>query len=622
MNMGDTLHRKLSLCLVFCLFGLCIQCIVYVIVYPENNYVISIVQASRELLGGVSAPAESFQSPFSSTLNDASLSVKLAVQDVLKPGYVSVEAQHTLYEPLINLTNTLDVHSHSVTSSDLIIIPDERNVAIGCAIKWNKRKSNSWINFVNIHPLFRYFLPSFCRTSTAEYHYHFYLTHDYDDELLSYEEGQNVMIRRFKELIKKQCNSKVNVSLNIIKLDYKGKPAWAQNDAMMAAYLDNMPYYYRVNDDTVFKTKNWTPTLIGALNKFVPHNVGVVGPTHRGGNIGILTYDFVNIKHLDIFGFYYPRAFPDWFADDWITKVYKATSHMKKIGDVKIVHMLTGGRYIWHPDKKKLLKDEIANGQAILKKWIDVQNKQQNKEIKELKIVSYNLATDDINKILGLIRNAQLMAVYYPDWKMRIYAENPKCNKYPSVHYKYINKLRLLGCEVVYINTDVITIAPMLWKYFVMDDPTVSRYIIRLANSRISEREQRLVELWEKSNHRYHVIRDHPSHSNQIIVDGLFGGVGLAVSPRTQAPFGAWSASMVDKDSFEPLTHRQFLNRRLSPVIKVDLLCHDSVSCKQWENCTGIARRKNPQDYVGQKYDAYHVPIKKEIILSDKKCIL
>ena len=39
------------------------------------------------------------------------------------------------------------------------------------------------------------------------------------------------------------------------------------------------------------------------------------------GNIAILTHDFVHRTHVDIFGFYYPRVFTDWFADDWITGI-------------------------------------------------------------------------------------------------------------------------------------------------------------------------------------------------------------------------------------------------------------------------------------------------------------
>jgi hypothetical protein len=34
---------------------------------------------------------------------------------------------------------------------------------------------------------------------------------------------------------------------------------------MMAAYLDNMDYYYRVNDDTVMETRAWTDKFIYEL---------------------------------------------------------------------------------------------------------------------------------------------------------------------------------------------------------------------------------------------------------------------------------------------------------------------------------------------------------------------
>ena len=66
----------------------------------------------------------------------------------------------------------------------------------------------------------------------------------------------------------------------------------------------NMEYYYRINDDTEMKTKNWTEQFIDALENFDPPNVGVVGPTHTGGNTRILTSDFVHYTHIEIHGFY------------------------------------------------------------------------------------------------------------------------------------------------------------------------------------------------------------------------------------------------------------------------------------------------------------------------------
>jgi len=71
------------------------------------------------------------------------------------------------------------------------------------------------------------------------------------------------------------------------------------------------------------RTSGWTEKFIRTLEGYDPALVGVVGPNHSGGNVGILTYDFVHRTHVDIFGYYYPRLFTDWWGDAWITRVYK-----------------------------------------------------------------------------------------------------------------------------------------------------------------------------------------------------------------------------------------------------------------------------------------------------------
>ena len=71
--------------------------------------------------------------------------------------------------------------------------------------------------------------------------------------------------------------------------------------------------------------------------------MGVVGPTHSGGNTGILTYDFVHRTHVDIFGFYYPRLFTDWWGDDWITRIYKP-HRCTKLSSARLAHTSSLGR--------------------------------------------------------------------------------------------------------------------------------------------------------------------------------------------------------------------------------------------------------------------------------------
>ena len=102
--------------------------------------------------------------------------------------------------------------------------------------------------------------------------------------------------------------------VQLVQCNHRGKPAWAQNDAMMEAYIDGMDYGYRINDDTLLKRPGWTEAFINVLSSMDPPNVGVVGPTHSGGNTNILTYDFTSSVHIDVFGFHYPKIFTDWYA--------------------------------------------------------------------------------------------------------------------------------------------------------------------------------------------------------------------------------------------------------------------------------------------------------------------
>ena len=41
-----------------------------------------------------------------------------------------------------------------------------------------------------------------------------------------------------------------------------------------------------------------------------------------GGERFIQTQSFVSRKHMEIFGFYFPKEIKNWFCDDWITKIY------------------------------------------------------------------------------------------------------------------------------------------------------------------------------------------------------------------------------------------------------------------------------------------------------------
>jgi len=96
----------------------------------------------------------------------------------------------------------------------------------------------------------------------------------------------------------------------------------------------------------------------------------VVGPLHKGGNEDILTYDFVHRSHIDIFGYYYPRIFTDWWADTWISHVY-GTQRTLKLPGVRLVHTLeVGQRYQVRSSKAKYLKDQLEEDGITLNRCV------------------------------------------------------------------------------------------------------------------------------------------------------------------------------------------------------------------------------------------------------------
>jgi len=217
-------------------------------------------------------------------------------------------------------------------------------------------------------PLFNHLIPSLCKTLSPGFKYSMWLGYDHDDPILSLPGAADLMLEAIKETTGPGCD----IDTHLIRMEYGGNPTWAQNDAILAAHKAGADYFYRVNDDSVLASQQWTEKFVSALASMNPPNVGVVGPAHTGGNTRILTYDFTSRKHVEIFGFHYPRAFRSWWGDDWITLVY-SPGHMKKLPDVKLDHKLEDIRYSVGEDMAKLgvLQREVDLHKATLQQYIN-----------------------------------------------------------------------------------------------------------------------------------------------------------------------------------------------------------------------------------------------------------
>lgn len=67
---------------------------------------------------------------------------------------------------------------------------------------------------------------------------------------------------------------------------------------------------------------------------------------------------------------------------------------------------------------------------------------------------------------------------------------------------------------------------PMQWRFLVLGDNTVQKFLARDLDSRITQREMDAVNEWEKSSKLFHAMRDHPAHETPIL-GGMWGGKNL-----------------------------------------------------------------------------------------------
>ena len=118
-------------------------------------------------------------------------------------------------------------------------------IAVGGGLKFPKCK-NVTEKFFSDQSLFKEFLPSFCKTiSHGDFVYHFIFMYDFNDQCLSNETTREQMTLLFKNRLEKTCPPGVVKGFELLPCQYSGKPAWAQNDAMLAAYWRNFTFFYR-----------------------------------------------------------------------------------------------------------------------------------------------------------------------------------------------------------------------------------------------------------------------------------------------------------------------------------------------------------------------------------------
>lgn len=194
-------------------------------------------------------------------------------------------------------------------------------------------------------------------------------------------------------------------------------------------------------------------------------------------------------------------------------------------------------------------------------------------------VISYSVYGESPKYLVGMVRNIELAAQLYPNWYVAVYCDHNA--------YNFLSPYSNLHHTSLILHDDDHWCPRMMARFLIADDPTVERFIVRDADSRLSKREVEAVQQWINEGTRGHVMRDHPAHA-QPMMGGLWG---IRFS-ENDFPCKQWMgnairdylASYPENSQFRPYKtndyadDQNFLHKFIWPYIQHSCTQHDSVS--------------------------------------------
>lgn len=176
-------------------------------------------------------------------------------------------------------------------------------------------------------------------------------------------------------------------------------------------------------------------------------------------------------------------------------------------------------------------------------------------------VIAFSLWGDQERHTRGAVENARLTPLLYPGWACRFYHDE-------TVPAPVLQELAAAGAELVAMEKGSRAIQGLYWRFAVSDDPTVSRFLCRDCDTRLSAREKAAVDEWIASGKPFHVMRDHILHT-ELMLSGLWGGMA-GLLPEMSGLVERFVRSESDRSH----PHR-FLRRFVWPLIRGRVLVHD-----------------------------------------------
>lgn len=185
----------------------------------------------------------------------------------------------------------------------------------------------------------------------------------------------------------------------------------------------------------------------------------------------------------------------------------------------------------------------------------------------ERSALSFSLFGSDARYLEGALRNAIIARHSYPGWRVRFYVDD-------TVPEATLKQLIDEGAQVFRVTGQSTAHHGLFWRFMIEDDETVDIYVVRDADSIISIKERVAVGQWLESGLPFHIMRDHPVHS-ELMLAGMWGAhrgnIG-SMTKRIAAFVHARRGTLNDRAA-----DQKFLREIVWPITRGRACCHDPV---------------------------------------------
>jgi protein O-GlcNAc transferase len=212
------------------------------------------------------------------------------------------------------------------------------------------------------------------------------------------------------------------------------------------------------------------------------------------------------------------------------------------------------------------------------------------------KIISMSVWGDNPRYIIGAKRQVELAEKYYPDWKVRVYTDDPF--KLTDIKDK---------AEIHKISDGSYG---MFWRFLPMFESPDNITMVRDSDSRITIREARCIEEWMNSDKSFHTFKDHDAHYEFPIIGCAFAYKGAFNNDILRIMI-----NFMNQHKYY-LSDQFFLRDYIWPAVKNNTLLH-SMNEPGWFSET---RKKlvNRFSFCGNGYDERDMPLYEESLEANK----